>query len=332
MISSAALVLALVPATPFPTPRAEAAGIGEPVPDLALEGLVGGDGRTRLAEFVGTPVLLVDWADFASGYDAVRVAVALQEDLGGDGVAAILHETQGMEAGPMQALLLERFPGHGCRLITRRWLPIRYEDNGPPPRVAVIGVDGQVAVAGSYLADLARARKRIEEEHRRRKSGWGDHPAARKARARAFGRDELAEARELVARALAEEPDAAELATAAAEVERAYASRLRAVDFHLEAGDARRALETAQALAKAVRGDAAWEQEVAALLERFESDEVERELKLAKQLDKLERGVHARGPRPGQAEDLRRFAESAPGTRVAARAVRLAALVEAAVD
>lgn len=304
-----------------PKPKA---AIGQVVPDFTFRDfLVGGDGRQKLAEFRGQPVLIVNWTDSDFGRGASGEVEKLAKELVPEGLVLILVDTHNKPAPEIEAAVMRLYPGSPARLQQNQELPIEYLDNGPPPDIALIGVDGTLLIAGSYTADLNKAAKLVKPELKRARSGWGEHEAARAARALAFGEGNLAGARATLAAALAAEPKVAELEVVRAELVACFDSRVRAVRTLLERGHAQRSMEEARALAQATKGDADWEAQATALLREFESAEVVRELELDRKLAALLAPLAKKAP-DREPEKLRKFAQEASSTRVGKRALHLA--------
>ena len=321
------LGLALVVSAPVAS--AQRASVGEVVPDFAFEPLRRGDGRQQLAEFRGQPVLIALFADLFGGLEAARGAIDLAEDFGEDGLEIVLLEDRSGDPDFMEELLLRELPGAWFRFGAKGELPIRFERNGAPPQVALIGVDGTLLLAGSYTIDLSRAKKRIPAELKRARAGWGNHEAARRARGLAFGADRLAEARALLDEALAREPEAGELAAALGEVETRYAVERRAVDHLRSSGEVERARARAALLVRAVAGLTDREADAAALLASFDEPAWQAELALERKLRALLKPISKKPPKKRDAAKLRKLAKAAPETRVGARALHLAERIEA---
>jgi hypothetical protein len=317
------------PENPKASPKAT---IGEPVPDFEFrEFLAGGDGRRKLSDLRGQPVLLVNWTDTEFGRGAAREAKAVDQELSPEGLIVILLDTHNMKPIDAEAGVLRLFPGSTAWLAPNQKLPIAYLDNGPPPDIALIGVDGKLLVAGSYTADLNKAAQLAKEELKRMQAGWGEHAAAKTARASAFGQRRLADAQSALAAALMAEPGSAELLEVEQEIAARRASWEASARYLLEHGQPLRALEAAEALAESSQGSAEWEPSAASLLKEFEDASVAREIELDRQLTKLLKPLTRKAPKPADAAKLREFAEGdAAGTRVGKRALHLADVTAAA--
>ncbi len=76
---------------PSPSVAQTSAGIGDPVPDFEFQDLIGHDGRTRLSELLGKPVLIAGWrTHMVDGIHAARVAVEVWQKHGDDALACRL--------------------------------------------------------------------------------------------------------------------------------------------------------------------------------------------------------------------------------------------------
>jgi hypothetical protein len=313
-------------------PSAPPAGLGEPVPEHVFRDfLAGSDGRQKLSEFRGQPVFIVNWTDSDFGLGAASQARELATDLVPEGLVLILLDSHNKKADEIQASVMRLFPGSPARLMQTQKLPIAYEDNGPPPDVALIGIDGTLLVAGSSSVDFGKAEKLVKAELKKRKSGWGEHATARAARGLAFGQQKLAAALALVDEALAREPGQAELLAVRAEVDGRFATSAAAVDFLMEGGRFVEAQEAAEALAASAQGHPEWEQRAAAAREALQTPEATAELELDRKLAGLLAPLRKKKPAEGDVGKLRKFADGAGETRVGRRAQRLADIAALAV-
>jgi len=316
------IVAGLAPAGPGQEPKK--AALGQVVPDHVFrEFLAGGDGRQKLSEFRGQPVLIVNWTDTDFGRGAAKEVEKLATELAPEGLVTILLDTHNKTAPEIEAAVMRLYPGSPARLTQNQKLPIEYLDDGPPPDVALVGVDGTLLVAGSYTVDLNKASKLVKAELKKARSGWGEHAAARAARALVFGEGQLDEARRTLAAALQAEPGQAELGAVRAEIEAHFEARLRSVRWLLEHGQVLRSQEEARALVTAVEGDADWHDKAAALADELTSAEIGREAELDRKLSALLQPLAKKAP-DREAEKLKKFAAEAGATRVGKRAQHLA--------
>ena len=328
----AAFLIVPLPAPSRQESASPKAALGALVPDHTFrEFLAGGDGRQKLSEFRGQPVLVVNWTDTDFGRGAAKDVEKLSKELVPDGLVTILLDTHNKTAEEIEAAVMRLYPGSPARLTQNQKLPIEYLENGPPPNVALIGVDGTLLIAGSYTVDLPKAMKLVRTELKRAESGWGEHEAARKVRALLHGKHRLAEARAALEAALAAEPAQAELLAVRAELEARWSSWSRAVSYFQEHGQYVRAQDEARALAEAVKGDPEWEAPAAALVRGFEDEEAARELELDKKLGALLAPLSKKSPERESAK-LRKFAEEAGASRVGKRALHLAEITALAAE
>src|SRR5262245_54604869 len=170
-------------------PAGPKATIGQVVPDFAFRDfLAGGDGRQKLSEFRGQPVLIVNWTDTDFGRGAAGEVEKVAKELVPEGLVLILLDTHNKTAPEIEASVLRLYPGSPARLQQNQKLPIEYQEDGPPPNVALVGVDGTLLVAGSYTVDLGKAIKMVKPELKKLEQGWGEDDQARTARALVYGK------------------------------------------------------------------------------------------------------------------------------------------------
>jgi hypothetical protein len=322
------LGLACLPAASF---RGEKVSPGHAVPDLTFTNVVGGDGRTKLSEFRGQPVVIACYSTVFAGIEAARVAIDLEQKLAKDGLVVFLMEIKNHEETYLRALQMAELPGADSRLLRNQDLPVVYDRaTGFPPYIVLIGVDATLRYAGSYQSANAM-RKLLAAELEKSKKGWGDDPLVRKARALAHGAGRFGEARALLEPGSAGGHATAELRAAADEIEARFEALLRSLAHFVEQGEPRRAAAAASALAVAASGLPAWVERAAEAAARLESTEQTREAALEKKLIAILEPFERRGPKEGEDAPLRAFADKAEGTKVGARARRLANAVAYAV-
>jgi len=312
--------------------RVQKAAIGEVVPNHTFREFTGGDGRQELGDFRGQPVLVVNWTDTDFGRGASDRTQKLARELGPTGLISILLDTHNKSQDAIEASVMRLYPGNGSRLTRNQKLPIEYLDNGPPPDVALIGVDGRLLVAGSYTADFSKATKLAKAELKKLKTGWGDHPVARKLRAEVYGSKRLAKAMSMVEEALRAEPDQAELLQVQAEVLRRHHNWASSVGYLMEHGEYARALESAQGLAAAVEGNVEWQEQAAKLLATFETPEAQRELELDRKLASLLKPLNKKKPSAKVVVKLRGFVDANSDTHVGLRAAHIAKIAALATE
>jgi hypothetical protein len=332
MHGSGVLVSVLAVLSALGSPRGEKAVAGQPVPDFELRTVVGGDGRTKLSEFRGQPVLIAWYSTVFAGIEGARIAADLEREINGDLLDAklvvILMEIKNHDATYLRALQMAQLPGARCWLMKNQDLPVVFDDTtGPPPKMALIGVDGTLLYAGSYQG-ANKVKKLLETEVEKVEKGWGTDPLARKARALAWGQRKLGEAHALLEPALGGSASP-ELTTLAAEIEKRFDTLVRSVNHFAEQGEATRMAGALAALRAATDVIPAWE----ARMSGMNVDQAAALLvsELDGELDDLLKPTLKAKPKKGLAEKLRAFAGGkASGTKVGARALSLAEAVERA--
>ncbi|MBK8096916.1 MAG: hypothetical protein IPK26_07405 [Planctomycetes bacterium] len=282
-----------------------AAAVGAPVPDLEFEGLIGHDGRTRLAELRGQPVLIANFRQhLVDGVHAAWVARDLAREFGDEGLIVILVDRV---AWPRE-LWAEKWSFWLRFFVTPVWLaPTLGEDRDLPIERAasrnderslvLIGVDGTLVsegtaelasapkAAGDYRAAL---RKAVAAECRRRRLGWGEPETARSARAAAFGKADFAGAMRILDNVVkSSAPPAPDLQVVRDELTQAFAwavqrlQRLVAEGRFVEADPVRRRL------AEAARNHAALAATWATVADSVTGPEWDRGLRLDRELSQL---------------------------------------------
>ncbi|HKE01126.1 MAG TPA: hypothetical protein VKE69_08960, partial [Planctomycetota bacterium] len=115
-----------------------------------------------------------------------------------------------------------------------------------------------------------------------------------------------------------------ELRAAADEIEKRFETLFRSVAHFVEQGEPGRATAAASALAVAAAGRPEWTERAAGAAAGLKSTDQTREAALEKDLVKILGPFEKRGPKEGDDAPLRAFADKAEGTKVGARARRLA--------
>lgn len=213
------------------------AAIGQAVPEFTFRDfLAGGDGRPKLSDFRGQPVPVVNWTDSDFGRGSAGGVEKLAKELVPVGLVVVLLDTHNKPAAEIEASIMRLYPGSLARLQQNQEPSIDYLDNGPPPDVALIGVDGTLLVAGSYTVDLNKAEKLIGAEFKKLKNGWGASDGVRAARALAFGKRRLGEASASIQAAQASGTVDAELDAVQTEIATRWESWVRSVRYLRGAG------------------------------------------------------------------------------------------------
>lgn len=237
------------------------------------------------------------------------------------GLVVVLPEMQGATMESLPAFLWKTFPKLEARVVRGGGVPIVMGRG--IPYSALIGVDGTLLWAGHPSSGGKDRDALIESELRKVATGWGDTPAARKARAQIYGKRDLAEAKKLIdALPEASAPERADLQQ---ELATAYAWRVRMVKALRDEARFLEAKAAAQALRKMVAGLPEWEAEVAPLLAAFDTPEDQTELTTSRRIETLLRAVRAKKMKlPEAGRGLRAIAKKGAGTAAGARAEQLA--------
>jgi hypothetical protein len=322
------LVSALIPAATAPLSQGGQAAVGEQVRDFKFrEFLVGSDGRRKLSEFRGQPILIVNWTDTGFGRSASDRAKKIIKSLVPQGLVVVFMDTKNRSADDIRASRMIRYPDLPARFVRNSRFPFAYEINGPPPGIALIGIDGKLLVVGSYTVYLPKAGKIAKTELKKRKSGWGEHAAARGSRALLYGKGLLAEALSHCEKALAAEPKQAELVKVRAEILAVFATRKKTIKHHKERGESSIALRKARKLREAVTGRKDWVEQMDGILADFETQEAKRELELDRKLASILKRMKKK-PKKSHVKKLRKLAKEAEGMPVGQRAEDLARIAE----
>jgi len=340
----------------FHGPRA---AIGEKVPDFEFRTLRGHDGRTKLSELYGQPVILAGWkTHFSEGLHAAYPAYQLLLDHGEDGLLLIMEDRQ-VRRSPLaeegvltfwkqasqRLALIDREQPEICAWISynpnsggRDDVPIERTAPRDVRSLVLIGVDGTLIAQGSaedISADerhddfRVQFRKLVAREMERLDEGWGQDRMARKARAMAFGAGKLAAALRYLGDPSDDEPG--ERAEVRREIERRFEALLKSARYYLEGArplDAERVLDD---LAKSVRGHDPFEARVERMVAMLESHEMRRELHADRELMKVLRPLQ--GPLDRKrvsvkhAKRFRAWLDAFSGTQVGARAKELEPIV-----
>lgn len=327
-----ATATALMLLVPFGVSQNVLTPVGQVVPNFKLLTILRGDGRATLNEYRGQPVLIAQYSTNVAGMNSARDASKLAEKFATKGLVTLFMELDGRDTTGMLALALHHESEYGGRLLKAQNLPIPFEwDDGPPPGMALIGIDGTLLASGTYQMS-PKIEKMIAGELKKRKRGWGTHAAAIQARALAFGANDFGLARKTVYAALEAEPGQVELLALYNEFEARFASFSRSVDFLIEQGEIKRALERAKDLAESVKNDADWATATADILARFTEEPLVKAIAEDKTLAGLIKKVTKKGPKKGQTKKLRAFTEKAQDARVVARAIRYIEAIEFALN
>ena len=274
---------------------ADVNGEGKDLSDFAFRDARGGDGRYRIADYRGRPLLLVYWdRQGAAGAAAAQTAVRMHREYGAKGLACIFVEMKSWEsenyALSARAYLLRQL-GHVPGAVVAKDKKLNFilkpQQSGFARYMALVGVDGIVVAAGPAGTARGKIGKGLKTEMKRMKKGWGKG-TTRKVRALAFGRNKLFDAVTLAK----SEPGQAD--DALIDINRHYKGRTLAIRYLLDQARWTDAEKRITALSRAIGDHEAWKKEVAGLEERLlvEALPVEREAesKLNSVLKSLKKG------------------------------------------
>lgn len=326
------------------------AAIGDAVPEHVFPKLDRHDGRTKLSELYGHPVLVVGWRQrLPEGIHGVWEADQLAKKFADDGLIVILKDRfrwtesrwWGARSFWVRGINLAGFnspawfsAGEPGRTEP---LPIERKKSARDDRSFVlIGVDGTLLIEDRIEESWDKERKgdvrrrvraAIKEEIRRRKNGWGEDRHLKRARALAFGKGAFAEAAAALEKsAIAPEAKAA----ARARIDDALAAQIACVHYAIERGRLLDARSRWKALRRATRRNEAMSARVEPLAAHFKGADFERALKAARRLEKILKPIESGDWRSLDLDSLlalRRVAERNQKNNVGHRAARLDPLV-----
>jgi hypothetical protein len=278
---------------------------GQAIPDYKIHGLIGNDGRTRISELIGQPVIIAGFkTHLVTGLHAAKVATDLREKYGKKGLVVILEDRnkwRGKDPGSNapQAFWLtvagfvpwmRSFPPEN----KTRDYPIQRSAARDERSMILIGVDGRLILEGATepikqakkKKDFrARLAKLVAVEISRRKKGWGKDAAAKKARSLAFGKDKLGSAmRTLLTEGSEAIPERVE---AGAQLETHFAARVTTIRYSWESGRFLEAQDAIKRLSASVKGHEPWQVATAELAKVQSSPQSKAEIKLDRKLTKM---------------------------------------------
>lgn len=307
----------------LPLAAQERARIGEQVPDFSFPEFLNGDGRQRLSDFFGQPVVIDFWGTRCPPCIGFAVPRAIKHDreLAPKGLITVLMERQGADRETLTAFLLRNWPENEALVCTGGHVPT--PDFTGLPHAALIGVDGTLLWDGTPTSGTRQLDELIEAELIKVRKGWGDSEAARRMRALLYGRNDLAGAR-----AVAATLPAAGQQPLLTEIDRRYAMAKRRVVVLRQQGRWLDSQRAANALQQGVAGYQEWSTEVAMLLAGFDGEAAKAGLAADKKVQRALAQLADR--RSAQAiETLRALAgRTADCPEVAARAQRLLRALE----
>lgn len=310
-----------------PLAAQQRANVGEKVPDVTFPTFVNGDGRQKLSDFFGQPVVIEMWGTRCPPCVGTAVPNAIKHDLAhkADGLVTILVESQGSNAEQHEAFLWKTFPTNEAFACTGTFVPVP-ESRGIP-YCAVIGVDGTLLWVGNPAATPKPVEDLVAAELQKVKKGWGETPEIRKVRALLYGKNDFAGAAALVD-AMADGEAKTRLR---GEVEARYAIAKNSVAALQEQGNLLQAQARARELLKSVGQRGEWVAEVAPMVAAFDAPELKAGLALDRKLDKVIRQLRDKkgDNAPKALQALLKDREGADG-KVAQRAQRLLTVLQTA--
>jgi len=302
----------------------QAAKVGEEVRDMTFPEFNQGDGRQKLSEFRGQPVLVVTFADVFGGLSAAMRGIKLAKAHRNDGLVVIMTRVKaggtfgdGTEGVDLAAWTMKRYPGADVRVCDRVRPAWNWRGLGMFPYYAVIGPDGKLVGVGAMPKTPKGLAQGVATAVAQVRKGWGSKEEAA-FRKRLHGKQDLAFAL------------ANSTGLLRGEANGIVARRLKAIDWMLDDGQWLRAKKAADKLSKQVAADAEHSKAVDERLARFVTPAGERELGLDKKLQRLLKPFQKRAPGKNADRALRKLAKTATGTTVGARAERMASRVAAA--
>jgi hypothetical protein len=288
--------------------------------DYTFPAFTNGDGRQKLSDFLGQPVLVATFANGWGGQAASQVALDLHEQHAADGLVVVLSYQGTIDkAAPIEApaWAMRLHPGANVRVCASLGnTPWTWSEL--PHYWAVIGPDGELLGAGNVQTNTKAMVEAAKAALQRSTKGWGD--AAEAAVRACYARGALAKARA--------KADACNLA---GEVDALFERECAAVRWLIADGQWQRAKAEAARVASGAKGVPAWDVALATLQGELASDDAKRELDLDAKLERLLAPIATKRPDDALGKRLREFAKKNDGSRVAVRATRLAELADQSV-
>lgn len=317
-------------------PEGDLAQVGEVVPDFEFRKLVGHDGRSRLSQLVGQPVLVAGWRpNFNDGVYGLEEPIKLLKKHGAKGLVVVLEDRNRWLTDDMWA---DSRSFHISKLkgLERAWLsnnpdtdrsedlPIQRTHGRTLKSLVLFGVDGTLVLEGEADDVAKKLGPLIKGELDRAKKGWGENSDVKAARALAFGKGKLSGAR-----AALEALDPSEDRDLALEqVNRRFDALSASVQHLLSAGRPTDAMETFEGLENAAKGAGDWAAALVDLDEALSADPVRTELNQDKKLRSMLKPLWNGGKAdPKLLGKLHRFSKAVGDSRVGERARRIQQVV-----
>lgn len=254
-------------------------------------------------------------------------SIKLQEEFGDD-LQVIFVESQGATRDKAAAFALrQKWVGTNVMWTDER--PANSPGRGLPSFI-LLGNDGEVLLSGNPLAKKKQIEEAIADQVSLAKKAPEGTPSKLKKAWSELGKGNLAKAlaeAEKV-KASATDDDVLAAATVALETfESRAGSRVARVRAMMEVGDYAHAVESLDQLAKAVKGNAGLEADVAEVRAELASDELATELEASAALVKLEDKMAGKGGPKKQLSSLEKLAAKYPATKAGERAKRYVTLL-----
>ncbi len=298
---------------------------------FSIKGIIGGDGRSRIREFRGHPLILAYWdRQGAAGLAGAKRALKFHEKFAKKGLSVILIERVIwnfkdaelkakafllQELGPLDGIALAGFQKDFHDLV-------RPMQSSYSRYMGLVGVDGILRAGGPSSMVQGKLDKALLLELKKVKKGWGTKKE-RKIRAMAFGKGKLGDALNMAQ----ESNDDEQVHDAATDVRSYFKYQLQAVTKDLDNACWANAKRKIVSLSAAVSERKGLAKKVASLQERLlkeaTPEELDAEKKISAILKKIDKG---KGGRPVN-KKLMKLAESSAAPHAAARARRLLKLV-----
>lgn len=301
----------------LPAVSQERAQVGSKLPDIAFPEFLNGDGRQKLSQFFGQPVVIIRWGKNSGPCIAGSVPSAIKRDheLKPRGLVTILVEVQGADAITLEALLWKKFPTNDCASCVNVPLPI--PESSELPHGCVIGVDGTLLWAGNPIKEAKKIDTLVEAELIKVRKGWGENAEAKRVRSTLYDKGYLADAHTMTTAM----QDGPEKTAVQAEVDARYKSAKAAIVTLKDLGRYVAARERARQLAKNLGRRYDWLAEVARL-DTLETPEAKAELALDEKLEEILRLLRdKKGEKAMKA--LQDLPKDGANLKVHARATRL---------
>jgi hypothetical protein len=306
-------------------PKPAKAALGEQVADYQFPALVGGDGRSKLSDFFGQPVLVEVWdKTWAECIDeGLPHAIQRARTWKPKGMVVILIERRHLKREEIETFLWRQWPGFDVMACVDTPNPV--PDSKDVPYAALIGCDGTLVWHGKPTSGERAIADKMNTELQKMQKGFGDSDEQRRLRAAIYGRGAFADGKKVVD-ACADEARKAELKK---ELEAALARRVAVAKSVLADDRWLEARDLALALQKGTAGVAEWQAEIAGLVAPFQTPEGKKELQLDDKLQKLFDQARQNKVQGSLTKAMEAIVKPFPGTRMAGRVDRIVKILRA---